>query len=103
MSPISNKYSKEIGQPPGRPPGSNCDADENDYKELVPFDPRRYPDGANGAMYMRPPSSSARNCTHDRKHQKKKSSCSRSMKPNKLNLISPLPDFRLNSIHHVLK
>ena len=47
MSPISNNNSKDIGQPPGLHPGSNCDADENDYEELVPFNPRRYPDGAN--------------------------------------------------------
>ena len=103
MSPISNKNGKDIGQPPGRPPGSTCDADENYYDELVPFDPSRYPDGANGAMYMRPPLSPPRNRTHDRKHQKKKSSRSRSTNPNKLNLISPLPDFQLNSLHHLLK
>ena len=68
MSPSSDNIGKDIGHPPGRPPGSTCDADENDYNKLVPFDPSRYPDGANGAMYMQPPLSPPRNCTHDRKH-----------------------------------
>ena len=54
MSSISNNIGNDIGRPPGRPPGSTCDADENDYDELVPFNPSRYPDGTNGAMYMRP-------------------------------------------------
>ena len=103
MSPIFDENSKDIGQSPGLPPVSNCDANENDYDKLVPFDPSRYPDGANGAMYMWPLSSPPRNYTHDCKHQKKKGACSRSTKPNKLNLILPLPDFRLNSIHHLLK
>ena len=40
--------------------------------------------------------------THDRKHQKKKGSRSRQHNPNKLNLLSPLPDFRLHSVHHLL-
>ena len=44
-----------------------------------------------------------KNRTHDLKHQKKKFAWSRSTKPNKLNLISPLPDFRLNSHHLMLK
>ena len=52
---------------------------------------------------MRPTSSPPRNRTHDRKHQKKKFSRSRSTKPNKLNLISALPDFQLNSLHHLFK
>ena len=93
VSPISNKDSKDINQPPGRPLGSNCDACENYYKELVPFDQSCYPDSENGAMYMRSPSSPPRDRTHNCKHQKKKSSVSRSTKPNKLTLISPLPDF----------
>ena len=103
MSPISNKNSKDIGLSTRRPLGSNCDAVKNAYEELVPFNSSRYPDGENGLMYMRPPSSPPRNCTRDCKHQKKKGSCSRSTKPSKLNLISPLPNFRLNSIHHLLK
>ena len=103
MSPISNKHSKDISPSTGRPPGSNCDADENEYEELVRFDPSYYPDDSNGLMYMQPPSSPPRNSIHDYKHQKKKGSRSRSTEPNKLNLISPLPDFRLNSIHHILK
>ena len=65
MSTISNNNSKDIGQSPGRPPGSTCDADENDYDKRVPFDPNRYPDGANGAMYMQPPLLPPQNCTHD--------------------------------------
>ena len=52
---------------------------------------------------MQPSSSPPRNRTHDRKHQKKKFSRSRSTKPNKLNLLSPLPDFQLNSLHHAFK
>ena len=68
MSPISDKNGKDIGQSTGRPPGSNCDANKKDYKELVPFNPSRYPDGANGAIYMQPPSSLPRNRTHDHKH-----------------------------------
>ena len=68
MSPISDKNSKDIGPSTGRPPGYNCDTDENDYEKLVPFDPSRYPEGANGEIYMQPPSSPPRNCTHDRKH-----------------------------------
>ena len=54
-------------------------------------------------MYMRPPLSPPRNRTHDQTHQKKKFSQSRSTKPNKMNLISPFPDFQLNSLHHSLK
>ena len=52
---------------------------------------------------MRPPSSPPKNRTHDQKHQKKKGSRSRQTKPNKLNLLSPLPDFRLHSVHHSVK
>ena len=71
--------------------------------EYVPFYLNRYADGANALLYMRPPSSPPRNCTHDRKHQKKKGSRSRQNKPNKLNLLPPLPDFRSHSVHHSLK
>ena len=71
------------------------------YTEHVPFDHHRYPDGQHGSMYMKPPVLPSRNRTHDRKHQKKKFSRSHSTKPNKLNLISPLPDFKLNSSHHL--
>ena len=66
LFPIKN--SKDIGQSTGRRPGSNCDADENDYEELVLFDQSRYPDGENSAMYMKPLSSTPRNRTHDCKH-----------------------------------
>ena len=52
---------------------------------------------------MRPPSSPPKNHTHNRKHQKKKGSRSRRTKPNKLNLLSPLPDFCLHSVHHSVK
>ena len=56
-------------------------------------------------IYMLPSSSSpSRTRTHDRKHQKKKLGqhfCQ--TKPNKLYLISPLPDCRLNSILHSSK
>ena len=103
---MSNNIGKDNDHPLGRPPGSpydTGDVDENDYKEHVPFNPYCYPDGQHGAMYMGPPSSPPRNRTHDRKYQKKKLSHSRSTKPNKLNLISPLPDFQLNSFHHLLK
>ena len=115
VNPCSDTLGKDIGHPPGRPPGSPCDqgdADENDYyeehendyyEEHVPFDPQCYPDGQHGAMNMKPPLLPPRNRTHDRKHQKKKFSWSRSTKPNKLNLISPLPDFKLNSSHHLFK
>ena len=68
-----------------------------------PFDPSCYTDNENGLMYMRPLSFPPRSRTHDRKHQNKKGSCSRSTKPSKLNLISPLPEFRLDSVHHLLK
>ena len=53
---------------------------------------------------MLPPSSPLRNQTHDRRHCKKKlglHSCQ--TKPTKLNLISPLPDCKLNSVHHSFK
>ena len=103
MSPNSDKNSNDIGPSTERPPGSDRDADEGNCEELVPFNPSRYPDGANGSMYMRPPSSPPRNRTHVCKHQKKKGSRSRSKKPNKLNLILHLPDFRLHSVHHLLK
>ena len=75
----------------------------SDVEQHVPFDSCRYPDGANASLYMRPPSSPLKNRTHDRKHQKKEGSHSRQTKPNKLNLLSPLPDFRLHSVHHLLK
>ena len=72
MSRISDKNSKDTGPSNERPPGSDRDAVEDDYKELVPFDSSRYPDGENGLMYMRPPSSPPRSRTYDCKHQKKK-------------------------------
>ena len=72
VSPMSDNIGKDNNHPPGRPPGSPYDADENDYDKHVPFDPHRYPDGKHGAMYMRPPLSPPRNRTHDRKHQKNK-------------------------------
>ena len=124
VTPNSDNIGKDLGQPPGRPPGSPCNQNddvrkndyseekkenENDYSEKnkndnydehVPFNHHRYPDGQHGAIYMKPPLLPPRNCTHDRKHQKKKFSRSRSVKPNKLNLISPLPDFQLNSLHY---
>ena len=100
---MSDNIGKNNSHPPRRPPGSPGDADKKDYKEHVPFDPHRYPDGQHGEMHMRPPLSPPRNYTHDHKHQKKKFSKSRSNKPNKLNLISLLPDFQLNSLHHLLK
>ena len=59
----------------------------------VPFDSNCYEDGANASLYMRPPSSPPRKRTHDRKHRKKKGSRSRQQNPNKLSLLSPLPDF----------
>ena len=102
MSPNPKKNSNDIGPSTERPPGPDCDV-LSDYKELVPFDSSRYPDGENGLMYMRPPSSPPRSRTHDRKHQQKKGSRSCSMKPSNLDLILPLPDFRLNSVHHLLK
>ena len=103
MSPNSDKNSNNIGPSTERPPDSDRDADEDDGGELIPFDSSRYSDGANGLMYMQLPSSFPRNRTHDRKHQKKKCSHSRRTKPNKLKLISPLPDFKLNSVHHLVK
>ena len=103
VNPMSDNIGKDNDHPPERPPGSPCDADENDSEVHVPFDSHRYPDGQHVPMYMRPPSSQPRNRTHDRQHQKKKFSRSRSTKPNKLNLISPLPDFQLHSLHHLLK
>ena len=50
--------------------------------EYVPFDSDRYAAGANASLYMRPPSFSRKNRTHDRKYQKKKRSHSRRTKPN---------------------
>ena len=99
MSPQSDIPSNNNCQPNGRPPGNNND----DVEQRVPFDSNRYPDGANTLMYMEPPSSPPTNRTHDRKHQKKKRSHSQHTKPNKLNLLSPLPDFRLYSVHHSVK
>ena len=52
MSPISNKNGKDTGPSNERPPGSDRDAIEDDYDELVPFDPSSYPNGENGSMYM---------------------------------------------------
>ena len=124
MSPKSDNHSH--GPPTGRHPGydidvdefeatkelfdkvmaleiSLFDADEVDVEQHVPFDSCRYPDGANASLYMRPPSPPLKNCIYDRKHQKKKGSHSRQTKPNKLNLLSPLPDFRLHSVHHSVK
>ena len=103
VSPNSDKNSNDIGPSTERPLGSDRDADEDDGKELVPFDSSRYPDGTNGLMYMKPPTSPPRNRTHDQKYQKKKGSYSRKTKPNKLKLISLLPDFRLNLVHHLVK
>ena len=71
----------------------SINAEEVDVEQHIPFDSNRYADGANASLYMRPPSSPPKNRTHDRKHQKKKGSRSRQNKPNKLNLLSPLPDF----------
>ena len=106
VNPISDNINKHLILPTGRPPGSPCinnhDVGKSDYYEHVPFNHNRYPDGQHGSMYMKPPVFPPRNRTHDRKHQKKKFSRSRSTKPNKLNLISPLPDFKLNSSHHLL-
>ena len=79
------------------------DANEVDVEQHVPFNSSCYPDGANASLYMRSPSSPPRNCTHDRKHQKRKGSHSRRTKPNKLKLILPLPDCKLNYVHHSLK
>ena len=52
---------------------------------------------------MQPPSSPPRNRTHVRKHQKKEGSHSRRTKPDKLNFMSPLLNFRLHSVHHSVK
>ena len=103
MSPNSDKNSNDIGPSTERTPGPDRDTVEDDCEELVPFDLSRYPDGENGLMYMRPPSSPPRSRTHVCKHQKKKGPCSRSTKPNKLHLISTLPDFKLMLVHHLLK
>ena len=75
-----------------------------DVEQHVPFDSSCYPNGTSASLYMTPPSSPPRNCTHDWKHQKKKlglHSCQ--TKPNKLNLILPLLYYKLNFIHHSLK
>ena len=66
---------------------------EDDVEQHVPFYLSLIP-------LLSPPT----NLTHDRKHQKKKlrlHSCQ--TKPSKLNLISPLPDCRFNSVHHSLE
>ena len=99
MSARSNNPSNNSCQPNERLP---CD-NKNDVDQHVPFDSNRYPDGANALLYMKPPSSPPTNCTYDRKHQKKKGSHSYRTKPNKLNLLLPLPDFRLHSVHHLIK
>ena len=57
---------------------------QNDVEQHIPFVSNRYPDGANASLYMKPPSSPPTNCTHDRKHQKKKGSHSRRTKANNL-------------------
>ena len=73
-------------------------------EQHVPFNSNRYPDSANDSLYMSPTSSPPRNQTYDRKHRKKKlGSYSRRTKPNKLNLIAPLPDYQLNSNYYSLK
>lgn len=72
---------------------------------MVSFDPSRYPDGEHGFMYMPSPFSfTSGTRTHDWNHQKKKSGQNSSWtKPNKLDLILPLPDWKLNFVHHLSK
>ena len=53
----SDKNSNDIGPPTERPTGPDRDAVEDDYEELVPFNPRCYPDGVNDLIYIRPSSS----------------------------------------------
>ena len=65
MNNKGNNNNNCINNNKGNNKNKTNDTDENDYKELVPFNPSCYPDGANGAMYMRPASSPSRNCTHD--------------------------------------
>ena len=78
--------------------------DQVDVKQHDFFDSSCYPNGTSASLYMTPPLSSPRNCTHDQKHHKKKiGSHSCQTKPNKLKLILPLSDCKLNSVHHSLK
>ena len=101
---IGKDLGQPPGRPPGPPCSHNddvsendyCDVNENDYcedknknkndyyekikndyyTEHVPFNHHRYPDGQHCAMYMNPPLLPPRNCTHERKHQKRKFSWS---------------------------
>ena len=102
VSPKSDNHSNINGPLTGRPPCSDIDVDvdkfeatnelfdkvmaldksffdvdEVDVEQNVPFNSSRYLDAANASLYMRPPFSPPRNCTHDKKHQKKKGSHSR--------------------------
>ena len=101
MSPIFDNHSNSNGSPTRSFPGSSrkdlsninveefeltkklfdkvmelddslFDANEVDFEEHVPINLRCYPDGTIALLYMRPPSSPLRNCTHDQKHQKKR-------------------------------
>ena len=129
MSPKPDNNSNSNCPPTGHPPGSDInvkefeltkelfdkvmvldnssfDANKVDLEEHVPFDSNDYPDGANTSLYMRPPPlppPPPRNHTTNRKHKKKKGSYFQKTKPNKLKLILPLPDFRLYSVHHLVK
>ena len=76
---------------------------EDIVEQHVPFNSSWYPNGTSASLYMTLPSSPPRNCTHDRNHQKKKGSHSCRTRPNKMKLISPLPDCLLNSVHPSLE
>ena len=126
MSPKSDKNGNSNGPSTGHPSGSDInvkefeltkelfdkgmsldnssfDANKIDCEGHAPFDSSGYPNGANTSLYTKPPSSRPTNPTHDRKYQKKKGSHSCRTKPDKLKLISPLPNFRLHSIHYSVK
>ena len=49
---------------------SMFDVNEVDVEQHVPSNSSHYPDSANDSLYMAPPSSPPRNCTHDWNHQK---------------------------------
>ena len=79
----------------------NDSSNDDEVDQYVQFDAGRFPDGANGSMYMKPPSPSPKAQRFARKHQKKRlGQHSRRTTPNKLNLITPLPDSQVHSNYH---
>ena len=71
---------------------------DQDFEQHIPFDSSRHPDCAYGSMYMVSSSPPPVIRSFDRKHWKKKlRQHSGLIKPNKFDLISPLPYYQMKS------